>query len=209
MSVTEARLYLVAGAELRAGRLADLIPELVDAGVDIVQLREKELEAGDILRLGQPIAEACRTAGIPFIVNDRPDIAAALEADGVHLGTNDLPAAIARRFLPEGIVGLSTHRPSEVDTALAQHPEYFAVGPVNQTPTKPGRPGTGLELVRYAAGLDTPIPWFVTGGMNANTIPSVQDEGARRVVVVRAITESDDPVRATADIRAALDRVPL
>ena len=209
MSLAEARLYLVAPARLRAAPLVELVAELAAAGVDMIQLREKEMEAGDLLRLGAPIAEACRNAGVPFIVNDRPDVALALDADGVHLGTNDLPAAIARTIVPGKMVGLSTHHPSEVDAALAQRPDYFAVGPVNETPTKPGRSGTGLELVRYAAGLDPGVPWFVTGGMSPDTIPAVLEAGGRRVVVVRAITEAQDPVRAVARMRTLLDAVPL
>ena len=209
MSLADARLYLVSPATLRAGPLADLVPDLVAAGVDVIQLREKELEAADVLEAAAPVLAACRAAGVPFIVNDRPDVAAALDADGVHLGTRDLPYEVARRFVPDKIIGLSTHRPSEVDAAVARHPHYFAVGPVNPTPTKPGRPGTGLELVEYAAGLDTEIPWFVTGGMNPQTIPAVLDAGGRRVVVVRAITEAADPVRVAADIRSVLNGAAL
>lgn len=209
MSLRDARLYLVAPARLHRAPLVDLVAELVGAGVDLIQLREKEMEAGDLLRVGGPLAQACKEAGVAFIVNDRPDVAAALEADGVHLGTNDLPAAAARRILPGKIVGLSTHRPSEVDAAVAEHPDYFAVGPVHRTPTKPGRPGTGLELVAYAAGLSTEVPWFVTGGMSPTTIPDVLEAGGRRVVVVRAITEAEDPLEATAAIRMVLDEVPL
>ena len=209
MSLDEARLYLVAPASLRAAPLVDLVGELVAAGVDIIQLREKSMEAGDLLRLGAPLVEACRAAGVPFVVNDRPDVALALGADGVHLGTNDLPASVARQIVPDAIVGLSTHRPSEVDVALTAHPDYFAVGPVNETPTKPGRPGTGLELVSYAAGLSTEIPWFMTGGMSPDTIPAVLEAGGRRVVVVRAITQANDPVRAVAAIRSVLDATPL
>lgn len=209
MKLDQARLYLVAPARLDAGSLPGLIPELVAAGVDLVQLREKELDAGDMIRVGEPVREACGSAGVPFIVNDRPDVAFALDADGVHLGTNDLPPWVARRLLPGKFLGLSSHRPEETDAALAADPDYFAVGPVTETPTKPGRPGVGLELVRYAAGLQTGTPWFVTGGMNERTIPEVQEAGARRVVVVRAITEAADPVASAARIRAVLDAVPL
>ena len=209
MNLDKTRLYLVAPARLHAGDLAELLPELVDAGVDIVQLREKEMEAGDILRLGAPIRDSCKESGVPFIVNDRPDVAYALGADGVHLGTNDLPPSVARELLPGKLLGLSSHRPEETDAALAATPDYFAVGPVTETPTKPGRPGVGLELVRYAARLGTTTPWYVTGGMNEHTISEVQEAGARRVVVVRAITEAEDPVSAAGRIRAALDEVPL
>ncbi|MBA3350790.1 MAG: thiamine phosphate synthase, partial [Actinobacteria bacterium] len=115
LTLDSARLYLVAPARLAAGRLADLIDDLAGAGVDLVQLREKNLEAGAVLRAGEPVAAACRVAGVPFIVNDRPDIALALGADGVHLGQNDLPVEVARRVCPAAIVGVSTHAPGEID----------------------------------------------------------------------------------------------
>ena len=205
------RLYLVAPARINAGELVDLVPELVEAGVDILQLREKEAEAGDLLRWGAPLLAACREAGIPFVVNDRPDVALALGADGVHLGQNDLGAGIARQIMGVGaIVGRSTHAPAEVDAELASPDrlDYIAVGPVNATPTKPGRPGTGLDLVRYAVER-ADLPWFVTGGMNADTLPEALDAGARRFVVVRAMTESTDPVGAAARLRRLIDERPV
>lgn len=204
VDLSNALLYLVAPARLAAGDLADLVPELAAAGVDLVQLREKEMEGGDLLRAGAPVAEACRVAGVPFIVNDRPDIAVLLEADGVHVGQNDLPPAAARRFLGERIVGLSTHAPAEVDAAVARSDlDYIAVGPVNATPTKPGRAGTGLSLVSYAADRIR-LPWFVTGGMSETTVDPVLEAGARRIVVVRAITEASDPPAAAAKLKAKL-----
>jgi thiamine-phosphate pyrophosphorylase len=207
MDVGARRLYLVAPARLRAGALADLVGELVDAGVDLVQLREKDMEAGELLRAGEPVAAACRAARVPFIVNDRPDVALALGADGVHVGQNDLPVSIARRVLGERIVGLSTHAPAEVDAAPAQAPAYIAVGPVHETPTKPGRPAAGLDLVRYAAVHAVP-PWFAIGGIDETTLPSVLEAGARRIVVVRAITHAPSPPEAAARLRAVLDGVP-
>ena len=190
--------------------LAELIPELAAAGVDIVQLREKELEAGDILRAGAPVRDACREVGVLFIVNDRPDVALALEADGVHLGQNDLPVEIGRRILGGAVIGVSTHSETEIDNASAssQRIDYVAVGPVQSTPTKPGRPGTGLDLVRYAARV-VPMPWFVTGNINPATLPAAMEAGGRRAVVVRGITEAPDPVSAAAEIRAVLDGVSL
>ena len=210
MSVAGARLYLVSPALVGGRGLAGLIPELADAGVDLVQLREKEMEAGDILRVGMPVRDACREAGVPFIVNDRPDVALAMEADGVHLGQNDLPVAVGRRILGDAIVGISTHTAPEIDRAAASpHPiDYIAVGPVTETPTKPGRPGVGLELVRYAAGA-AEVPWFAIGGMNTATLPAAIEAGARRAIVVRAITEAPDPVAGAAELRAILDEVPL
>ena len=205
------RLYLVSPARIRTGLLVEIIPELVAAGVDIVQLREKEAEAGDVLRAAAPLLTACRESGVPLIINDRPDVALALGADGVHLGQNDVGAGIARRILgPDAIVGRSTHAPLEVDAELASPDalDYIAVGPVHATPTKPGRPGTGLDLVRYAAGR-AEIPWFVTGGMDERTLPETLDAGARRIVVVRAICEAADPPGVTARLRKLLDERPV
>jgi thiamine-phosphate diphosphorylase len=200
-----ARLYLVSPARLRAGHLVDLVPELAAAGVDLIQLREKEMEAGDLLRLGAPILAACREARIPFIVNDRPDVALVLGADGVHVGQNDLPPSAARRMLPAGIVGLSTHSIEQVDAvaSVGRYLDYAAVGPVNATPTKPGRPGTGLSLVEHAAKILT-LPWFVTGGMAEDTLEPVLGAGGRRIVVVRAITEAGDPPQAAARLKEML-----
>ncbi len=207
MSLDSARLYLVAPARLTAGRLADLVGDLAGAGVDLLQLREKDLEAGAVLRAGEPVAAACREAGVPFIVNDRPDIALALGADGVHLGQNDLPVEVARRVCPTAFVGLSTHRPEEIDAVGEADVDYFAVGPVEATPTKPGRPGAGLDLVRYASGTTGP-PWFAIGGIDAGNLDRVLEAGARRIVVVRAVTESSDPPAAAARLRSTLDGAP-
>jgi thiamine-phosphate pyrophosphorylase len=209
VTVADARLYLVAPATLRAGPLAELVPDLSAAGVDLIQLREKDIEAGDLLRVGRPVADACRDAGVSFVVNDRPDVALALDA-GVHLGQNDVPVAVARRILGGAIIGVSTHSRGEIDDALAaiEPIDYIAVGPVYETPTKPGRPAVGLELVRYAAQ-HAMLPWFAIGGINSTNIAGVIDAGARRIVVVRAITEAPDPVAAAAELSAQLDHVPL
>jgi thiamine-phosphate pyrophosphorylase len=209
-ALSDARLYFVSGTRIAAGDVVSLIPELASAGVDIFQLREKELEARDVMRAAVPILEACRTAGIPFVLNDRPDIALALGVDGVHLGRNDLPLDVARRIVPEALIGVSTHASDEIDDALHQGPDYLGVGPVHATPTKPGRPGTGLALVEYAAKrIGDRLPWFVTGGMNIETVPEVLNAGALRVVVVRAIAEAPDPVAAAAELAEALRATPL
>jgi len=202
-----ARLYLVAPARLAAGRLADLVGELANAGVDLIQLREKSMEARDVLRAGEPVAAACRDAGVPFIVNDRPDIALALGADGVHLGQNDLPVEVARRVCPAAFVGLSTHAPEEVHAVARADVDYFAVGPVEATPTKPGRRAAGIELVRLASRTAGP-PWFAIGGINADSLERVLEAGARRIVVVRAVTESGDPPAAAARLRDMLEGTP-
>jgi thiamine-phosphate pyrophosphorylase len=209
VAVADARLYLVAPATLRAGPLAGLVPDLVAAGVDLIQLREKDMEAGDLLRVGGAVSDACRGAGASFVINDRPDIALALDA-GVHLGQNDLPVAVARRILGGAVVGVSTHSRGEIDGALAatEPIDYIAVGPVYATPTKPGRPAVGPELLRYAAE-KLSLPWFAIGGINASNLTEVMEAGARRIVVVRAITEADDPVVAARELRERLESTPL
>jgi thiamine-phosphate pyrophosphorylase len=202
VKLAEAKLYLVAPAKLRAGTLAELTPELVAAGVDVIQLREKELEAGAVLRLAEPIAEACARAGVPFIVNDRPDVALALRGTGVHVGQDDIPVAIARRIVGRAIVGLSTHSEGDI-AAVGAEVDYIAVGPVFSTPTKPGRPAVGLDLLTLAAQ-NVSIPWFAIGGINASNIDSVLEAGARRVVVVRAITEATDPAAEARELSGTL-----
>jgi thiamine-phosphate pyrophosphorylase len=146
---------------------------------------------------------------MPFIVNDRPDVALALDADGVHLGQNDLPLTVARRILGERIIGRSTHATEELDAELGapERADYLVAGPVWPTPTKQGRPGTGLELIRHAAATSD-LPWFAIGGINPDNLVEVMGAGARRVVVVRAIAEAPDPVAAAARLRAALDEAP-
>ena len=206
MDLSSARLYLVSPAVMAAGRLADLIPELAAAGVDIVQLREKEMEAGEILRVGEPVAAACDEAGIEFIVNDRPDIALALGA-GVHLGQNDIPIGVAQRILGRAIIGISNHSVEDLSRSLPEGPDYLAVGPVYETPTKPGRPAVGVDLVsRAAARLPADTIWFAIGGIGQDTIEPVLDAGATRVVVVRAITESAHPPAAAARLKELLAR---
>lgn len=208
-ALRRAQLYLVAGHQLAAGSLAELVPELAAAGVDIVQLREKEMEAGDLLRVAEPVAAACVAAGVPFIVNDRPDVAMALWADGVHLGTNDLPTRYARRILGSAIIGRSTHSIEDITEALTeQDPDYIAVGPVHETPTKPGRPAAGIDLVRHA-GSRVNLPWFAIGGIDESNLQEVIAAGASRVVVVRAITEAGDPAEVAARLKTELSKIPL
>lgn len=212
MSLGDARLYLVAGARVSAGPLVDFVPELAGAGVDVVQLREKEMEGGPLLRAAQGLALMCRSVGVPFFVNDRPDVARAAGAAGVHLGQDDLPAPAARTVAPGALVGWSTHSVAQIDDVLAweTRPDYIAVGPVFATPTKPGRPATGVGLLRYAAEtVPADLPWFAIGGIDETNLPEVLEAGARRIVVVRAIAEAPDPAEAAARLRATLDEAPL
>ncbi len=186
----------------------DLEPFLaacIRGGVDLVQLRDKELEARAVLARARLALRVCRGLGVPFILNDRPDLALEVGADGVHVGQDDAPPALARRLLgDEAVVGLSTHAPAELDGAAAEPVDYVSVGPVVPTPTKPGRPGTGPGYVRYAAGAAR-VPWFVTGGATPETVGPLVEAGARRFVVVRWLTEATDPEGAARALRAAVD----
>jgi thiamine-phosphate pyrophosphorylase len=200
--LARARLYVVTGAREKHGDLAGFLDVILGAGVDVVQLREKDAEAGDLLRWGEAFASAARRHGALFTVNDRPDVALAAGADGVHVGQGDLPATWARRVLgPDAVVGVSCH--SAVDHAAAPpEADYLTAGPVWATPTKPGRLPTGLDLVRSVVGLDR--PWFAIGGIDASNVHEVVDAGATRIVVVRAVTEAEDPAAAVGALPAAL-----
>ncbi len=201
-----ARLYLCVDGRRDKGDLADFLDAALSGGVDIVQLREKGLEARDELAMAQVFATAAARHGALFAVNDRADIARAAGADVLHVGQGDLPPDLAREIVgPEVVIGLSSHSAGEA-TAASRAPDvdYFCAGPVWPTPTKPGRPAPGLPLVRHAAALGSDRPWFAIGGIDAGTIDQVVDAGARRIVVVRAITEADDPGSAAAALKARL-----
>jgi len=200
-----ARCYVVTGARAERGDLEAFLDAILGAGADIVQLREKEAEAGDLLRWGEVFRAAAERHGALFTMNDRPDVALALGADGVHVGQNDLPPGVARRILgPDAIVGLSCHSPEQLDAA-SEEADYVTAGPVHATPTKPGRPGTGLDVVRHAAAA-VERPWFAIGGIDPTTLGDAVEAGARRIVVVRAVTEAEDPAAA---VRALLARLPI
>ena len=196
------RLYVVTDARVERGDLPGFLDAVLEAGTDIVQLREKDAEAGDVLRWARTFRDAADRHGALFVVNDRPDVAVAAGADGVHVGQGDLPVAWARRFVgPDLLVGLSTHDRGQL-RAAGPEADYVCVGPVHETPTKAGRPATGLDLVRAAA---TEVrPWFAIGGVAPDTVADVVDAGARSVVVVRAVTEADRPAEAVRRLLAAL-----
>lgn len=201
----DAHLYLCADAREQQGDLPRFLDAVLSRGVDIVQLRQKGLEARRELEYLEVFAAACARHGKLLAVNDRADVALAAGAPVLHLGQDDLPTAAARRILgSEPLLGRSTHEPAQVDAALAD-PEtgYFCVGPCWPTPTKPGRPAPGLGLVEYAAKAAPPqdpdaVPWFAIGGIDLGTAGRVLAAGARRIVVVRAITEAADPGAAAA-----------
>lgn len=179
---------------------------MLGAGVDIVQLRQKGLEAGEELALLEVFRAAAGKHGALLAVNDRADVAFAAGADILHVGQGDLPVGVARTIVGPGpVLGLSTHAERETRAAAtATGVDYFCAGPVWPTPTKPGRPAPGLPLVRYAASLETGRPWFAIGGIDLGNLDQVLEEGARRVVVVRAITEAPDPAAATAELARRL-----
>jgi hydroxymethylpyrimidine kinase/phosphomethylpyrimidine kinase/thiamine-phosphate diphosphorylase len=200
----EARLYLVGPARVRAGRLAEVIPAVARAGVDIVQLRDRGLEAGDLVHEARACAAAADRAGILFIVNDDPELARAAGADGVHLGQGDGAIADARALLgPDRLVGRSTRGGELLARAADEGADYASVGPVWETPTKPGRAATGLAPIGPAAR-EARIPWFAIGGIDARRALRVGALGARRAVCVRAICDAEDPAAAAAEVRARL-----
>ncbi len=189
--------------------LEDFVDACISGGVDVVQLRDKQLEARPLLERARLCQSVCHAHGVPFILNDRPDLALEVGADGVHVGQDDAPARLARRILGESrLVGLSTHAREEMTAALLEPVDYLSAGPVVATPTKPGRPGTGLGYVTAAAEACTKagMPLFVTGDARPATIDSLVAAGARRVVAVRWLTEADDPRAAARKLRDALDR---
>jgi thiamine-phosphate pyrophosphorylase len=185
--------------------LASFVARCIAGGVDVVQLREKRLEARSLLERARIVAGVCREHAVPFVLNDRPDLALEVGADGVHVGQDDAPASLARRILGEdAIVGLSTHSPDDLDAAKDEPVTYISAGPVEETPTKPGRPGTGTGYVARAAARSR-VPVFVTGGVTPERVPGLAALGVRHFVVVRYLTEAEDPERAARVLRGAID----
>jgi thiamine-phosphate pyrophosphorylase len=200
--LAEARLYLCTDARREQGDLPAFLDAVLAGGVDIVQLRDKALEAREELRTLEVFADACRRHGKLLAVNDRADIAHAARSDVLHLGQGDLPVPYARAIIgDEVLIGRSTKSEEEVDAVVAEPGvDYFCTGPVWPTPTKPGRHAPGLGLVEYAAKLRPTRPWFAIGGIDAGNLDQVLDAGARRIVVVRALTRAADPGAAAAEL---------
>jgi thiamine-phosphate pyrophosphorylase len=197
--LAQARLYLVCDVQGDA-----FLHAALDGGVDLVQLRCKDGSDEEILAAAARFRTICGHHGALFIVNDRPELALQADADGVHVGQDDTPVAQARALLgDERIVGLSTHSPVQVDAAREQPVDYIAVGPVHETPTKPGRPAVGLELVSYAA-THIGVPFFAIGGINLDNVDAVAAAGAERIVVVRALTQARDPQAVARALRASI-----
>ncbi|AFM15299.1 thiamine-phosphate diphosphorylase [Mycolicibacterium chubuense NBB4] len=208
-----ASLYLCTDARRERGDLAEFAEAALAGGVDIIQLRDKgspgeqrfgPLEARHELDALAVLGDAARRHGALLAVNDRADIALAAGADVLHLGQDDLPLEVARQIVGNRVIGRSTHDAEQVSAAIAEDVDYFCVGPCWPTPTKPGRPAPGLDLLRAAAATGTDKPWFAIGGIDAARLPEVLAAGARRAVVVRAITAADDPGAAAEQLKAML-----
>ena len=211
----EARLYFVCEGLPGGRKPSKMLACVLEAGVDVVQLREKSARcAEEIVAMSEPFRAACEKAGALFILNDRPDLVAATGADGVHVGQDDDSVERARELCPAGsIVGLSTHSFEQLRAARSAvggaRPDQISVGPVWETPTKEGRSAVGLELIGRAALDPGPVPWFAIGGIDQERIASVVEAGAGRAVVVRAIRDAPMPRKAAAELRRVLERVPL
>jgi thiamine-phosphate pyrophosphorylase len=195
-----ARLYLVVEAAAEP-----VLGPALRGGVDMVQLRDKQADDEAILRAAARFRALCDEHGALFWLNDRPDLVQEAGADGVHLGQDDMPPAEARERLgPDVLIGLSTHSPAQFEAALLSEADQLSVGPVWETPTKAGRPAAGLDYVRYAAVHGGDAPWFAIGGIDSHNVNEVVAAGARRVVVVRAIRDAEDPEQAAQALQEVL-----
>jgi thiamine-phosphate pyrophosphorylase len=198
----DARLYFVADR----GGMEHALEGALAGGVDLFQLRDKDATDDELLAAAATARSLCEAAGALFLLNDRPDLAAASGADGVHVGQDDMPVDRARKLVGDDVlVGLSTHSMQQAQAGCRSGANYIAVGPVHATPTKPGRPAAGLAYVEHAARIEPATPWFAIGGIDATTLPAVVAAGARRIVVVRAITEAADPEAAARALRDGLE----
>jgi thiamine-phosphate pyrophosphorylase len=209
-----ARLYLVCGqvsdsSGPGARALPDLLREAIAGGVDIVQLREKQLPDEELVAVANAARALCERLGALLIINDRPHVAREVGADGIHVGQEDMPVAEVRDLVgPDMLIGLSTHAPGEIDAVDTEIVDYIGVGPVHATPTKPGRPPVGLELVGYAAE-HASVPFFAIGGLDAENAAETIDAGARRICVLRAIASAANPEQAARELRGLLGADPL
>lgn len=206
-SVASARLYLCTDSRTKQGDFADFVRAAYTGGVDIIQLRDKSIEAAEELELLAVLRSVAEETGKLWAVNDRADLAQLSGAPVFHIGQKDLPLPAARSLVGADVaMGLSSHEPTQVSAAATDpNADYFCVGPLWATPTKPGRAAVGLSLVEHAASLGTDKPWFAIGGVDLGNVDQVVDAGASRIVVVRAITEAEDPTSAAQEL---LSRLP-
>jgi len=204
LKLVRSRLYLVTSP---TENIFAIVEAALRGGLTLVQYRDKYSPDGERIRIAKQLRQICHDYGALFMINDRVDIAVAVNADGVHLGQQDLPISVARQLLGPGrIVGRSTTDPEEMERAISEGADYIGVGPVYDTPTKPGKTAAGLEYVRYAAENAT-IPWFTIGGIDMNNLNDVLDTGAERVAVVRAIMEAEQPTLLTQYFISQLTRI--
>jgi thiamine-phosphate pyrophosphorylase len=193
-------LYLVCDASFTR------VEEALAGGVDVLQLRDRSLDDRDLLAQAREWTQLAHRHDALFFVNDRPDIALLSGADGVHVGQDDLPPAAVRELAGDRLlIGRSTHSPEQIRAAMDEPVDYIAVGPVHETPTKPGRPAVGLELVELAAREATK-PWFAIGGIDLDNVSEVRDSGGTRIAVLRVIAAAHHPRAAATELRDALDR---
>lgn len=198
-----ARLYFCCDARPSGEDPEPLLRAALNGGVDIVQLREKSLPRREIERSALTFRRLCDTYSALFIVNDDPDLARTCDADGVHVGQNDMPAEEVRAAVgPDAIVGLSTHSEKQIAASAERPVDYISAGPIWETPTKQGRPAVGLELIEHAAA-SAPHPFFAIGGIDPSNAAQVVGAGARRLCVVRAIRDATDPTAVAEQLRGA------
>jgi len=200
-----ARLYFVCETRPHGDDVEALLRAALAGGAGMVELRDREQPRAVVERSGRTFRRLADTYGAPFIVNDDPHLALELHADGVHLGQDDMDPAEAREIVgPDAIIGLSTHSRGQIEAASRHPVDYISVGPIWETPTKAGRPATGLDLIREAGGA-TDLPWFAIGGIDASNVQEVTTAGAGRICVVRAIRDAQDPRAAAAELFEAVD----
>lgn len=201
-ALTAASLYLVT---CPSENLLGAVEAALQGGLSLVQYRDKDSDDSTRLENAHRLRQLCHRYNALFIVNDRVDLALAVEADGVHLGQQDIPIALARQLLgAQRIIGRSTHCPEDLHRAIAEGADYIGVGPVYETPTKAGRPAAGLDYVRYAA-VHATVPWYAIGGIDSNNLPTVLEAGAGRVAIVRAIMQAEQPILVTQYLLSQLD----
>jgi len=200
-----ARLYFVCEALPHGDDPEPLLRAALSNGAGMVELRDREQPDGAVRRSAATFRRLADTFSALFIVNDDPRLAQELDADGVHVGQDDMPPAEAREILgPDAIIGLSTHSPEQLEAAQGEPVDYISVGPIWETPTKEGRPATGLDLIRTAAGA-CDLPWFAIGGIDEGNAADVVAAGARRLCVVRAIRDAHDPGSAASALSARVE----
>ena len=199
--LARARLYLVTEAATDPA----VLRAALEGGVDMLQLRDAAAGDEELLRAAAVFRSVCDEHDALFWLNDRPDLAIRAEADGVHVGQDDMPVGQARELVGHDVlIGLSTHSPEQLEAGIAAGADQLSVGPVWETPTKPGRPAVGLDYVRHAARSKPPMPWFAIGGIDAQNVREVAAAGAERAVIVRAIRDAQDPRAAAAELRSVL-----